>query len=84
VACDSFQRRTKPRFVDLAAVTLNLHPSPVVRRARNTSFEELPGLLRADRGAGQGGNDVLMVETIFDTLNARAALFAIDSTSTAR
>ena len=37
-----------------------------------------PGLLRTDRGLIEGGADVILVETIFDTLNAKAALFAID------
>jgi 5-methyltetrahydrofolate--homocysteine methyltransferase len=36
------------------------------------------GLSRGRAGLIDGGADVLMVETIFDTLNAKAALFAID------
>jgi 5-methyltetrahydrofolate--homocysteine methyltransferase len=47
--------------------------------ARNTSFEELrKAYYEQTGGAGQGGSDVLLVETVFDTLNAKAALFAID------
>ena len=38
----------------------------------------LPPLLQA-RGLVDGGADILLVETIFDTLNAKAALFAIDT-----
>ncbi|MBT5265429.1 MAG: hypothetical protein HOL85_11395, partial [Rhodospirillaceae bacterium] len=46
---------------------------------RNTSFDELrEAYLEAGRGLAKGGADILLVETIFDTLNAKAALFAID------
>ncbi len=47
---------------------------------RNTSFDELvESYLEAIRGLVDGGSDALLVETVFDTLNAKAALFAIDS-----
>ncbi|MEO8016097.1 MAG: homocysteine S-methyltransferase family protein, partial [Polaromonas sp.] len=47
--------------------------------ARNTSFEELrKAYYEQTEALVRGGCDVLMVETIFDTLNAKAALFAID------
>jgi 5-methyltetrahydrofolate--homocysteine methyltransferase len=50
--------------------------------ARNVDFERAArGLLRAGRGADRGRRDLLLVETIFDTLNAKAALFAIDECS---
>ena len=55
--------------------------SPDVNDAgkRNTSFDELrEAYLEAGRGLAKGGADILLVETIFDTLNAKAALFAID------
>ena len=42
------------------------------------------GLPRSRRGLIDGGADVLMVETVFDTLNAKAALFAIDELFEAR
>ncbi len=46
---------------------------------RNIRFEELvSAYLEAVRGLIEGGVDLLLVETIFDTLNAKAALFAID------
>ena len=52
---------------------------------RNTSFDELRGTYReAVEGLIDGGADVLMVETIFDTLNAKAALFAIEEVFEAR
>ena len=46
---------------------------------RNTNFEELRmAYHEAAKGLIEGGADILLVETIFDTLNAKAALFAID------
>ena len=49
---------------------------------RNVSFEELRlAYLEAIDGLVCGGADLLLVETIFDTLNAKAALFAIDEYS---
>ena len=45
---------------------------------RNTSFDELAAAYReAARGLLDGGADLLLVETIFDTLNAKAAIFGI-------
>ncbi|MFN5810283.1 MAG: homocysteine S-methyltransferase family protein, partial [Burkholderiales bacterium] len=47
--------------------------------ARNIHFEELRvAYLAQVRALVEGGVDVLLLETIFDTLNAKAALFAID------
>jgi methionine synthase I (cobalamin-dependent) len=47
--------------------------------ARNVDFEELRAAYYEQVEAlVEGGADVLLVETIFDTLNAKAALFAID------
>ena len=52
---------------------------------RNTSFDELRAAYReATEGLIDGGADTLMVETIFDTLNAKAALFAIEEVFDAR
>ena len=46
---------------------------------RNISFDELRAAYRdAARGLIDGGADLLIVETIFDTLNAKAALFAVE------
>ncbi|TFH50050.1 MAG: methionine synthase, partial [Lysobacterales bacterium] len=46
---------------------------------RNVSFDELRGAYtQALHGLVQGGADLILVETVFDTLNAKAALFAID------
>ena len=82
---DEFTRRTprKPRFV--AGVlgptgrTASISPEVNDPGARNVTFE---GLVEAyaDATAGllDGGVDLLMIETIFDTLNAKAAVFAIE------
>lgn len=61
--------------------------SPDVNRPdyRNTSFDELVENYREQAEALlEGGVDILLVETIFDTLNAKAALFAIDLVMEAR
>ncbi len=72
----------KPRFVAGAlgptSRTASLSPDVNDPGYRNTSFD----LLRATYGVAvraliEGGADLLIVETIFDTLNAKAALFAI-------
>jgi 5-methyltetrahydrofolate--homocysteine methyltransferase len=47
--------------------------------ARNVDFEQLRAAYYEQvEGLVEGGADLLLVETIFDTLNAKAALFAID------
>ena len=52
---------------------------------RNVHFDELvESYIEALNGLIDGGVDILMVETIFDTLNAKAALFAIDKVLTER
>ena len=83
--CDEFEARTpgKPRFVAgvLGPTTKTASISPDVNDPgfRNISFDALvEGYGVAIRGLLDGGADLLMVETIFDTLNAKAALFAIE------
>ena len=82
-ACDKYDTPDKPRFVVGALgptpKTASISPDVNDPGARNVTFE----LLRAAyfeqaQALIEGGADVLMVETIFDTLNAKAALFAID------
>ena len=84
-ACDAAEARTpdRPRFVVgvLGPTSRTASLSPDVNRPgfRATSFDELAAAYReATAGLVEGGADVIMVETIFDTLNAKAALFAID------
>ncbi len=82
---DSFEERepSRPRFV--AGVlgptnrTASLSPEVNDPAARNVTYEELVvAYAEAARGLLDGGADILLVETIFDTLNAKAALFAIE------
>jgi 5-methyltetrahydrofolate--homocysteine methyltransferase len=85
-SADEFERAEpdSPRFV--AGVlgptnrTASLSPDVNDPGFRNVRFEELVDTYgEAIRGLLDGGADLLLVETIFDTLNAKAALFAIDS-----
>ncbi len=82
-ACDKFSTPDKPRFVAGALgptpKTASISPDVNDPGARNVSFEELRGAYYEQVDALiAGGADLLLVETIFDTLNAKAALFAID------
>ena len=82
-ACDKFSTPGKPRFVVGALgptpKTASISPDVNDAGARNTSFEELrKAYYEQTEALVKGGSDVLMVETIFDTLNAKAALFAIE------
>ncbi|MCR9175900.1 MAG: homocysteine S-methyltransferase family protein [Alphaproteobacteria bacterium] len=59
--------------------TASISPDVSDPGARNTSFDELRETYReATLGLIEGGSDMILVETIFDTLNAKAALFAVD------
>lgn len=59
--------------------TLSVSPSVERPDYRNITFDELVGSYSEQvRGLLDGGADILLVETIFDTANAKAALFAID------
>ncbi|MGB3071071.1 MAG: homocysteine S-methyltransferase family protein [Ottowia sp.] len=82
-ACDKFSTPDHPRFVAGALgptpKTASISPDVNDPGARNTSFEELRAAYYEQVEAlVEGGSDVLLVETIFDTLNAKAALFAIE------
>jgi 5-methyltetrahydrofolate--homocysteine methyltransferase len=83
--CDAIEAATpaQPRFVIgvLGPTSRTASLSPDVNRPgfRAINFDELAEAYReATHGLIEGGADVLMVETVFDTLNAKAALFAID------
>ncbi len=80
---DSKSSESKPRFVAGAIGPTNrtCSISPDVNKPgfRNITFEELSeSYSHAVRGLVEGGADILLVETIFDTLNAKAAIYAID------
>ena len=83
-AASSWSSRTpgRPRFVAGSVSPTNraASMSPDVERPglRDVSFKELVGVYAEQVGALiEGGVDILLLETVFDTLNAKAALFAI-------
>ncbi|KAJ2495059.1 hypothetical protein GGI11_008572, partial [Coemansia sp. RSA 2049] len=85
-ACVDMLKETpdRPRFVCGAIGptnrTCSISPSVENPSFRNVTFDELvTAYTEQIRGLLDGGADVLLVETIFDTLNAKAALFAIDT-----
>ncbi|AEK63961.1 methionine synthase [Collimonas fungivorans] len=83
-ACDKYSTPDKPRFVAGALgptpKTASISPDVNDPAARNVTFDQLvASYLEQTRGLVEGGADVLLVETIFDTLNCKAALFAIDT-----
>lgn len=82
-ACDRHSTAYKPRFVAGAfgptPKTASISPDVNDPGARNVTFEELrQSYYEQGKALLEGGADVFLVETIFDTLNAKAALFAID------
>lgn len=82
-AADAAEARDgKPRFVAGALGptnrTASISPDVNDPGARNVTFEDLAATYReATEGLLDGGVDILLVETIFDTLNAKAALYGI-------
>jgi 5-methyltetrahydrofolate--homocysteine methyltransferase len=82
-ACEKFSTAAHPRYV-VGAIgptprTASISPDVNDPGARNTSFEVLrQAYYEQVEGLVEGGADVLLVETIFDTLNAKAAAFAIE------
>ena len=60
--------------------TASISPDVNDPGARNVSFDDLvEAYLEEARGLVDGGADLLLVETIFDTLNAKAAVFALET-----
>jgi 5-methyltetrahydrofolate--homocysteine methyltransferase len=83
-ACDEYtaQNPAKPRFVAGAigplSKTLSLSPDVNDPGFRATTWDEVvKAYTEQVRGLVDGGVDVILVETIFDTLNCKAAIFAI-------
>jgi 5-methyltetrahydrofolate--homocysteine methyltransferase len=84
-AADAYTLKTpnKPRFVAGAVGptnrTASLSPDVNDPGYRAVTFDDLANAYYDQvRGLVDGGSDVLLIETIFDTLNAKAALFAVD------
>ncbi len=83
-AADDASTPEWPRYVagSLGPTNKTASISPDVNDpgARNTGFDELvASYLEEARGLVDGGADLLLVETIFDTLNAKAAIFALET-----
>lgn len=81
-AVDKYNNDDKPRFV--AGVlgptnrTASIGPDVNDPSFRNITFDELVATyLEATRGLIDGGSDIILIETIFDTLNAKAAIYAV-------
>ncbi len=81
-ACDAYSTADKPRFV--AGVigptdkTCSISPDVNDPAARNITFDALVAdYAVCARGLIDGGADILLIETVFDTLNAKAAVFAV-------
>jgi len=82
-AADACATPARPRFVvgSIGPTNRTASISPAVNDPgfRNVTFEALAAAYRAQAAAlVEGGVDALMVETVFDTLNCKAALYAID------
>ena len=80
--CLEFSNKDKPRFVagvlGPTSKTCSLSPQVSDPGFRNITFDELVEVyIEATRGLIEGGVDIILIETIFDTLNAKAAIFAI-------
>ena len=82
MACNEFSTADKPRFVagviGPTSRTCSLSPDVNDPGFRNITFDELVEVyMESTRGLIEGGADIILIETIFDTLNAKAAIFAV-------
>ena len=88
-ACDKYNTPEHPRFVAGALgpqpKTASISPDVNDPGARNVTFDELR-IAYAEQlnGLLDGGVDLILIETIFDTLNAKAAIFAVEEVFEAR
>jgi 5-methyltetrahydrofolate--homocysteine methyltransferase len=83
-ACDRYSTPERPRFVCGALgptpKTASISPDVNDPGARNVSFDQLAlAYGEQARGLLDGGADLLLIETVFDTLNAKAAIFALEA-----
>jgi 5-methyltetrahydrofolate--homocysteine methyltransferase len=85
-AVDRFQKHAaSPRFVVGALGptnrTASISPDVSDPGARNVTFDQLAeAYAEASRGLIRGGADLLLIETVFDTLNAKAAIWGVEQT----
>ncbi|NYT82377.1 methionine synthase [Alcaligenaceae bacterium] len=83
-ACDAYSTPDRPRFVAGALgpqpKTASISPDVNDPGARNVTFEQLrDAYIEQMNGLLDGGIDIVLIETIFDTLNAKAAIFAVET-----
>jgi 5-methyltetrahydrofolate--homocysteine methyltransferase len=83
-ACDAVSTPDRPRFVAGALgpqpKTASISPDVNDPAARNVTFEQLRDAYTEQlNGLLDGGIDLVLIETIFDTLNAKAAIFAVET-----
>ncbi|WP_041317747.1 methionine synthase [Mycolicibacter sinensis] len=83
-AADEYSTGDKPRYVagTIGPTTRTASISPDVNDpgARNVSYDQLvAAYLEAANGLVDGGADIILIETIFDSLNAKAAVFAVET-----
>lgn len=90
-ACDKYtaQNPAKPRLVagviGPTSRTASISPDVNDPGARNVTFDELvTNYIEATNGLIDGGTDILLIETVFDTLNAKAAVMAVEKVFEAR
>ncbi|HEY4075768.1 MAG TPA: methionine synthase [Rhizomicrobium sp.] len=81
--CDEYTTVDRPRLVagvlGPANRTATISPDVNDPAFRNITFDQLRETYReATRGLIKGGSDVIMIETVFDTLNCKAAIYAIE------
>ena len=82
--CDEFSTPERPRFVAGALgpqpKTASISPDVNDPGARNVTFEQLVSAYTEQMlGLLDGGIDIVLIETVFDTLNAKAAVFAVET-----
>ena len=83
-AADEYSTPGKPRFVagvlGPTSRTCSISPDVNDPGARNVTFDELvENYTEATQGLIDGGADIILIETIFDTLNAKAAVYAVQT-----
>ncbi len=81
-ACQKYSTPDKPRFVagvlGPTSRTCSISPNVNDPAFRNITFDELKeNYIEAAHALIEGGADILLIETVFDTLNCKAAIFAV-------
>ena len=81
-ACAKYSTPDKPRFVagvlGPTSRTCSISPNVNDPAFRNITFDELKeNYIQAAHALIEGGADILLIETVFDTLNCKAAIFAV-------